>query len=59
MHLAKCYVGTGIFAMGEGFKHSGLVLGPVLLAILAILNLNCQHILVSLYRFYLVKNNFF
>ncbi|XP_008194780.1 proton-coupled amino acid transporter 1-like [Tribolium castaneum] len=47
MHLAKCYVGTGIFAMGEGFKNSGLILGPVLLAFLALLNLNCQHILVK------------
>ncbi|XP_044257507.1 proton-coupled amino acid transporter 1-like isoform X2 [Tribolium madens] len=47
MHLAKCYVGTGIFAMGEGFRNSGLILGPVLLAFLALLNLNCQHILVK------------
>ncbi|KAJ3635081.1 hypothetical protein MTP99_008014 [Tenebrio molitor] len=47
MHLAKCYVGTGIFAMGEGFKNSGLVFGPVMLFLLAIVNLNCQHMLVS------------
>jgi proton-coupled amino acid transporter len=47
MHLAKCYVGTGIFAMGEGFKNSGLVFGPVMLFLLAIVNLNCQHMLVN------------
>ena len=47
MHLVKGYVGTGIFAMGEGFKNSGMIMGPTLLLMIGIMNLNCQHILAS------------
>ncbi|KAJ3653326.1 hypothetical protein Zmor_012583 [Zophobas morio] len=47
MHLVKGYVGTGIFAMGEGFKNSGMIMGPTLLLMIGIMNLNCQHILIA------------
>ncbi|RZC42616.1 proton-coupled amino acid transporter 1-like, partial [Asbolus verrucosus] len=47
MHLVKGYVGTGIFALGQAFKCSGLLLGPLLLVLIALMNLNCQHILVK------------
>ena len=46
MHFAKGYVGTGIFAMGEGYKNSGLIGGTVLLFLIGFINVNCQRILV-------------
>ncbi|KAJ3653327.1 hypothetical protein Zmor_012584 [Zophobas morio] len=46
MHFAKGYVGTGIFAMGEGYKNSGLIGGTVLLFLIGFINVNCQRILI-------------
>ncbi|RZC32633.1 Aa trans domain containing protein, partial [Asbolus verrucosus] len=47
MHLVKGFIGTGIFAMGEGLKFSGHVFGLILITLVAAINLNCQHILIE------------
>ena len=47
MHLFKGNVGSGIFAMGDAFKNSGIVLGPVLLPILGLICVHSQHLLLN------------
>ncbi|KZC12087.1 PREDICTED: proton-coupled amino acid transporter 1 isoform X2 [Dufourea novaeangliae] len=46
MHLFKGNVGSGIFALGDGFKHAGLLLAPPLTIFLGIICVHAQHILV-------------
>lgn len=48
MHLFKGNVGPGLFAMGDAFKNSGLVLGPILTCILGFICVHSQRILVSI-----------
>ncbi|RZB94420.1 Aa trans domain containing protein, partial [Asbolus verrucosus] len=47
IHLIKGLVGTGIFALGEAFKFSGYLFGLILICVIALLNLNCQHMLLE------------
>lgn len=47
MHHMKGNIGTGIFAMGDAMKNAGIILGPIGLFFLGVLNLYCQHQLVS------------
>ncbi|KAL3285193.1 hypothetical protein HHI36_019310 [Cryptolaemus montrouzieri] len=47
MHLLKGSIGTGIFAMGRAMKNAGLALGPSGLVFLGMMNLYCQHQLVT------------
>ncbi|XP_044257542.1 proton-coupled amino acid transporter-like protein CG1139 isoform X2 [Tribolium madens] len=47
IHAIKAYVGSGIFAMGAALMNSGMLLGPVLLLIIALINLHCQHLLIK------------
>lgn len=51
MHLFKGNVGAGIFALGDAFKHAGLLLAPPLTIFLGVICVHAQHILVR-------KNNF-
>ncbi|XP_047363406.1 proton-coupled amino acid transporter 2-like isoform X6 [Vespa velutina] len=46
MHLFKGNVGSGIFALGDAFKHAGLLLAPPLTIFLGIICVHAQHILV-------------
>lgn len=48
MHVLKANVGTGLFAMGDAIKNSGLALGPFLIALLGFLCLYSEHLLVSI-----------
>lgn len=50
MHILKGNIGTGCFAMAEAFKHSGLLLGPILSIIIAYIALHVQHILMRCSR---------
>ncbi|RZC32631.1 Aa trans and/or DUF4586 domain containing protein [Asbolus verrucosus] len=47
IHIIKAYIGTGIFALGSGFKNSGILLGPILLIDIALINLHCQHLFMK------------
>ncbi|KAF5271051.1 hypothetical protein FQR65_LT00470 [Abscondita terminalis] len=47
MHLFKGNVGSGIFAMGDAFKNSGIVLGSILVPLLGVICVHCQHLLVN------------
>ncbi|XP_017893262.1 proton-coupled amino acid transporter 2 isoform X1 [Ceratina calcarata] len=46
MHLFKGNVGSGIFALGDAFKHAGLLLAPPLTIFLGVICVHAQHILV-------------
>ncbi|KAF5289666.1 hypothetical protein FQR65_LT11783 [Abscondita terminalis] len=47
MHLFKGNVGSGIFAMGDAFKNSGIVLGPILVPILGLICVHSSHLLLN------------
>ncbi|XP_076248737.1 proton-coupled amino acid transporter 2 isoform X2 [Calliopsis andreniformis] len=47
MHLFKGNVGSGIFALGDAFKHAGLLLAPPLTIFLGVICVHAQHILVN------------
>ncbi|XP_057672291.1 proton-coupled amino acid transporter 1-like isoform X2 [Diorhabda carinulata] len=47
MHLLKGNVGSGIFAMGDAIKNAGIVLGPIVVLILGLICLHCQHLLLN------------
>lgn len=46
MHLLKGSLGTGLFAMGDGFKNTGIVLGAILMACLGVITVHAEHLLV-------------
>lgn len=48
MHLLKGNVGSGVFAMGDAVKNAGLIVGPIVILILGLICLYCQHLLVSI-----------
>ncbi|KAF5289662.1 hypothetical protein FQR65_LT11779 [Abscondita terminalis] len=55
MHLFKGNVGSGVFAMGDAFKNSGIVVGPILVPIMGLICVHSQHLLLNASR-YLKKN---
>lgn len=46
-HLFKGSVGAGLFAMGDAFKNGGLIGASVLLPIIAIICVHCEHMLIK------------
>ncbi|KAK4873507.1 hypothetical protein RN001_015536 [Aquatica leii] len=47
IHLCKANIGSGIFALGNAFKNSGILLGPILLPLLGFVCVHCQHLLIN------------
>lgn len=47
MHLLKGNIGSGIFAMGDGIRNAGIIVGPIVVLILGIICTHCQHLLLS------------
>ncbi|XP_043261483.1 proton-coupled amino acid transporter 1 isoform X1 [Colletes gigas] len=47
MHLFKGNVGSGIFALGDAFKHAGLLLAPPFTIFLGVICVHAQHILIQ------------
>ncbi|CAH1123042.1 unnamed protein product [Ceutorhynchus assimilis] len=50
MHLLKGNIGSGIFAMGDGIRNAGIIVGPIVVLILGIICTHCQHILLKAAR---------
>lgn len=46
MHLLRGNIGSGVFAMGDGFKNGGLLLAPILTLCIGMVSVHSQHILV-------------
>lgn len=65
MHLFKGNVGSGLFAMGDAIKNSGILFGPPVVIILGLVCTHSQHLLVSkqmvasLIQFLKIQNYFF
>lgn len=47
IHLFKANIGPACFAMGEAFKHSGLILGSCLTVMLSTICVYQQHVLIK------------
>ncbi|KAG4068669.1 hypothetical protein HA402_002360 [Bradysia odoriphaga] len=45
-HLLRGNIGSGVFAMGDGFKNGGLFLAPVLTLLIGVVSVHSQHILL-------------
>lgn len=46
MHLLRGNIGSGLYAMGDAFRNSGLILGAVLTVFLGVVCIHNQHVLV-------------
>nr|CAD7203016.1 unnamed protein product [Timema douglasi] len=49
IHLLKGNIGSGMFAMGDGFHNAGLVVGPLVTLILGVVCVHSQHMLVGIF----------
>ncbi|ERL94987.1 hypothetical protein D910_12259 [Dendroctonus ponderosae] len=58
MHLLKGNVGSGIFAMGDGIRNAGIIVGPIVVLILGVICTHCQHLLVLDYYGYVLDVHF-
>ncbi|KAH8291680.1 hypothetical protein KR018_005293, partial [Drosophila ironensis] len=47
VHLFKGNIGPGLFAMGDAFKNGGLIVGPLLTIVIAVVSIHCQHVLIA------------
>lgn len=47
VHLFKGFVGTGCYAMAEAIKNGGIILGPLLTMLIAVICVHVQHILIA------------
>ncbi|XP_030758144.1 proton-coupled amino acid transporter 2 [Sitophilus oryzae] len=50
MHLLKGNIGSGIFAMGDGMRNAGIIVGPIVVLILGLICTHCQHLLLGAAR---------
>lgn len=46
LHLFKANIGSGVYAMGDGFKNGGLAVAPILTVFIAIISVHSQHLLL-------------
>lgn len=56
MNLFKVNVGAGCYAMADAIKNGGLIVGPILTVIIAIICVHVQHMLIKCAEKVKVKN---
>lgn len=56
MHLFKGNVGTGCYAMADAMKNGGLILGPILTVVIALICIHSQHMLIKCAEFVKAEN---
>lgn len=56
MNLFKGNVGTGCYAMADAMKNGGIILGPILTLIIALICIHTQHMLIRCAEFMQTEN---
>lgn len=49
MHFLKGNIGSGLLAMGDAFRHGGLLLAPPITVFIGLISLYNQHMLVGMF----------
>jgi len=57
MHILKGNVGTGILGLPIAIKHSGVMVGPAVLAVIAVISVHCMHLIVLCSHSLCFRNN--
>ncbi|XP_017784904.1 PREDICTED: proton-coupled amino acid transporter 1 [Nicrophorus vespilloides] len=47
IHILKGNLGSGLFAMGDAIRNSGMVFGPTVIIFLGLICTHCQHLLLT------------
>lgn len=55
-NLFKANVGTGCFGMADAIKNAGIILGPIATIVIAIICVECMHMLVTAAEFIMRRN---
>lgn len=57
MHILKGNIGVGILGLPIAIKHAGVLVGPVVLAIVAVISVHCMHLIVLASHALCFRNN--
>lgn len=57
MHILKGNIGVGILGLPIAIKHAGVLVGPVFLAIIAVISVHCMHLIVLASHALCFRNN--
>jgi len=57
MHILKGNIGVGILGLPIAIKHAGVLVGPVFLAVIAVISVHCMHLIVLASHALCFRNN--